>query len=81
MRILAVRPDRLGLLLALRRPELVSAVPFHYPLHHVHGFCERGGRRALQLEKQVVSDVVFPHGVSRSHGHAHERCVNELDAL
>ena len=27
------------------------------------------------------SDVVLPCGVSRSHGRAHERRVNELDAL
>ena len=81
MRILAVRPHRLGLLLALCGPELISAVPVHYPLHHIHGLCKRGGRRALQLEEQVVGDVLLPRRVSRSHGHTHELRVDELDVL
>ncbi len=52
MRIFAVRLHRLGLLLALRGPDLVPAVLFHYPLHHVNGF----GERARQLEEQVVGE-------------------------
>ena len=50
-------------------------------LHHVDGLSEGCGRRTLQLKEQVVSDIVLPRGVSRGRCHAHERRVDELDAL
>ena len=79
--ILPVRPHRLGLLLVLCRPELVPSVLLHDTFDQVDGLSEGGGRRALQFKKQVVSDIVLPRGVSRRHGHAHKRRVDELDTL
>jgi hypothetical protein len=79
--IFAVRPHRLSLLLVLCRPELIPSMLLHDTLHHVDGFSEGGGRRALQLKEQVVSDIVIPRRVSRGHGNAHECRVDELDAL
>jgi hypothetical protein len=79
--VLPVRPNRLSLLLRLCGPELVPTVLLHDLLDHLHGLGESPGRRALQLEEQVVRDFVRTGGVAHGRDGADELRVDEFDAF